>query len=71
MTGQEFIDALQREIMDGGKMNLEYTPADLTKDAAAVGLWYRKPSEQEQMQEEDLKAAREETAKLEQPGGNV
>ena len=71
MTGEEFIDALQRVIMERGKLTEVYTPADLTLDAATVGLWYRRPSsiaEQEKMQEEDLAAARKETAKLHQPG---
>jgi hypothetical protein len=74
MTGQEFIDALQRVLLERGKLSEEYTPADLTMDAAAVGLWYRKPStyeEQEKEQKADLVAARAETAKLDKTGGHA
>jgi len=71
MTGQEFIDTLECKIMERGKLDEEYTPADLTLDAAAAGLWYRKPltlTEQQEMQEQDLTAARMETSQLDKAG---
>ena len=59
MTGQNFIDALTRQITLRGKLDVDYTPSDLTIDAASTGLWYRKPStydEQAKMQAEDILA---------------
>lgn len=64
MTGQQFIDKLTKQMMDREKLQTEYTPADLTQDAAAIGLWYRKPSDREFAQEQDLEAARKEVAPL-------
>jgi len=74
MTGQQFVDALLKEIMAHGQLDKEYAPADLTRDAGTIGLWYRKPStytEQSEMQEEDLAGARAEVAPLtEKVGGS-
>lgn len=64
MTGQEFVNALQREIMDNGKSNARYSMTDLMHDAGAVGLWGEPLSVKSQGA--DLSAAREEVKKLDQ-----
>jgi hypothetical protein len=63
MTGQEFLDAMHKQLMQVGALEKEYTPSDLSRDAAVVGLWYRKPGnyqEQNEAQNADEKAARDE-----------
>ncbi len=65
MTGQQFIEAMTKQIAGRGMLLREYVPADLTKDAAEIGLWYRKPTGAE----EDVQAAQEESDKIFRAGG--
>lgn len=44
MTGQQFLDELTKVIQTRNALLREYTPADLTRDASEVKLWFRQPS---------------------------